>query len=65
MDIDIKRINELANKNKTIGLTAEEKKEQEILRQEYIKNYRNNMILQLNNTYIIDADGNKTKLKRK
>ena len=39
----IKRINELANKSKTVGLTEEEKEEQQKLRQEYLAIFRGNM----------------------
>lgn len=40
----IKRINELAKKSKTKqGLTLDEKKEQQILRKEYIANFKNNL----------------------
>jgi uncharacterized protein YnzC (UPF0291/DUF896 family) len=35
-DAEIKRINELAKKSKETGLTAEEKQEQQMLRQKYI-----------------------------
>ena len=41
------RINELAKKAKTEGLTEEEKKEQEILRKEYIEKFRENFKGQL------------------
>ena len=36
----IRRINELYHKSKAEGLTEEEKKEQKILRQEYIESFR-------------------------
>ena len=36
----IERINELAKKKKTVGLTPEEKVEQAKLREEYIEGYR-------------------------
>ncbi len=62
----IDRINELAKKSKTPeGLTEEEKAEQKILRQEYINSFKANLISQLENTYIVDENGNKRKLGRK
>ena len=62
----IKRINELAHKSKTPeGLTEEEKQEQAILRQEYINDMKASLTGQLDNTYIVDKDGNKEKLKKK
>lgn len=64
-DEQISRINFLAKKAKTEGLTEEEKAEQAKLRQEYIDSYKNNLRAQLNNTYIVDKNGNKTKLKPK
>ena len=60
------RINELARKAKTSeGLTEQEKEEQKVLRQEYINLYKANLIAQLENTYIIDENGNKRKLGRR
>lgn len=62
----IKRINELAKKAKSPeGLTHDEKVEQNLLRQEYIAAYRNNLIAQLENTYIVEPDGTKHKLGKK
>ena len=61
----IKRINELARKQKAEGLTEEEKKEQAILRREYIEAYKQSLIAQLENTYIVDEKGNKQKLRSK
>ncbi len=60
------RINELARKAKTEeGLTHEELEEQKVLRQEYINAYKASLIAQLENTYIVDENGNKRKLGRK
>jgi len=61
----ILRINELAKKQKEGTLTLDEIEEQKVLRDEYIAEYRRNLISQLDNTYIMDENGNKTKLKKK
>ena len=53
----IKRINELARKSKSEGLTEEERKEQKILRQEYIDAVRRNLKSQLDNIDIKNPDG--------
>lgn len=61
----IARINELARKQKAEGLTEEEKAEQLKLRGEYINAYRQSLIAQLENTYILEPDGTKRKVRRK
>ena len=61
----IQRINELAKKAKAEGLTPEEVQERDALRREYINEFRRSLISQLDNTYIMDEQGNKTKLERK
>ncbi len=62
----IDRINFLAKKSKTPeGLTAEEKAEQQTLRREYIDSFKMSLVGQLENTYIVDEKGNKTKVTRK
>lgn len=58
----IERINYLAAKSKSQGLTDEEKAEQEKLRNEYRENFRRNLLGQLENTYVVDEHGNKRKL---
>ena len=62
----IQRINELAKKSKTPeGLTDEEKEEQARLRKEYIAEWRQGVVQVLDNTYIMDEQGNKHKLEKK
>jgi len=61
----LERINALAKKAKTEGLTPEEVAERDILRREYINEFRQSLISQLDNTYIVDEQGNKKKLERK
>lgn len=61
----IERINFLASKAKNQGLTPEEKQEQQELRNEYREGFRKSLTAQLNNTYIVDENGNKTKLKER
>ena len=61
----IDRINELAKKMKTVELTEEEKAEQAVLRREYIDSFKRSLTGQLDNMYIVDEKGNKTKVERK
>lgn len=61
----IARINELAKKAKTEGLTDEELAERDQLRRIYIDNVKANLIGQLENTYIVEPDGTKRKLSPK
>ena len=61
----IKRINALARKQKSDGLTEEEKAEQFALRREYIEAYKQSLISQLENTVIVEPDGTRRPLKRK
>ena len=61
----IDRINELARKKKTVGLTEDELKEQAALRAEYLKDFREGFRQQLDNTYIQYEDGHRVKLQIK
>ena len=61
---DIERINELARKAKTVGLTPEENEERAKLRRAYIDSVVDDLRQQLDNTYIVDAKGNKRKLRQ-
>ena len=54
----IARINELAKKKKTEGLTAEEKVEQAQLREEYIERYRLAVRHHVEGIKIVDQEGN-------
>lgn len=57
MQEKINRINELYRKSQAEGLTEEEKKEQALLRQEFVANVRQNMRNQLNNIDMVNEDG--------
>ena len=61
----IERINELARKSKTTGLTPEEKEEQKKLRAEYIAYVRMNLRTQLDNINIQEKDGSIVNLGEK
>ena len=61
----IARINELAAKAKTVGLTEEETQERDKLRRIYIDSYKASLVGQLENTYIVYPDGSKKKVERK
>lgn len=61
----IDRINELARKAKAEGLTDAEIEERAALRQEYLNAVMRNARAVLENTYIVDEKGNKTKLRKK
>ena len=61
----IDRINTLAHKAMSVGLTEEEKKEQAELRQEYLAAVRQNLKAQLNNIDIKEKDGSVTNLGEK
>lgn len=63
MKTRLERINELARKAKTEGLTAEEIAERDVLRKEYVAAVLGNVRAQLDNTYVVDEQGNKRKLK--
>ncbi|MEG1835339.1 MAG: DUF896 domain-containing protein [Oscillospiraceae bacterium] len=61
----IDRINFLSKKSKEKGLTDTEKVEQAVLRREYIDSFKRSLTSQLENTYIVDEKGNKTKVTKK
>ena len=61
----IARINELAAKNKTVGLTEEELEERAKLRRIYIDSVTGNLKGHLENTYVVRPDGTKEKVTKK
>ena len=65
MNAVIARINELAAKNKTVGLTPEELEERAKLRRIYIDSVKQNLVGHLENTSIVRPDGTKEKITRK
>ena len=54
----IERINELARKKKTVGLTSLEQEEQQALRQEYLEAFRGGMRNHIEGLKIMDEHGN-------
>lgn len=60
----IARINALAKKAKTEGLTPEETVERDQLRRIYIDSVKASLTGHLDNTYIVRPDGTKEKLKK-
>ena len=64
-DAQIARINELAKKSKTTGLTEAEKAEQQALRQEYLADIKASLRSQLERTSIQEPDGTIHKVTRR
>ena len=61
----VERINALARKSRSDGLSNEEKEEQFALRKQYIEEFKSNLLQTLDNTYIQEPDGTKHKLEKK
>ena len=61
----IQRINELYRKSQAEGLSEAEKKEQDLLRKEYIANVKKNLRYQLNNIDMVNDDGSVENLGEK
>ena len=61
----IQRINELYRKSQAEGLSEAEKKEQDLLREEYIANVKKNLRNQLNNIDMVNDDGSVENLGEK
>ena len=65
MDEVIARINQLAHKAKSEGLTEEETQERDKLRRIYIDSVKANLVGHLENTYVVGTDGVKRKVTKK
>ncbi len=61
----IERINELARKKKSVGLTEEELAEQAALRQQYLAEFRANMEATLQAVRVEQEDGTYKPLEKK
>ena len=61
----IDRINALYRKSKAEGLTEEEKKEQDLLRKEFVASVKRNLRSQLNNIDMVNEDGSVENLGEK
>ncbi|MED9820981.1 MAG: DUF896 domain-containing protein [Christensenellales bacterium] len=61
----IERINELARKKKTVGLTEAEAEEQALLRAQYLREFRANMEATLQAVRVEQADGSYKPLVKK
>lgn len=60
----IDRINELARKARSEGLTPEETEEQKALRAEYVADMRRSLTSQLDRIVIVEPDGSTHPLKK-
>lgn len=65
MEEVIARINVLARKAKSEGLTQQETEERDRLRRVYIDAVKASLTGQLENTYIVNPDGSRKKVQRK
>lgn len=59
------RISELTRISRERELTEAEQEERKLLRAEYLQSWKESVIGTLDNTYLVDEDGNKRKLERK
>ena len=59
------RINQLANKNKAEGLSAEELAEREVLRKEYLAHFRSHFKSRLENIKVVSPEEYEQEMKNK
>ncbi len=62
---ELDRISEFTAIARVRELTPQEQEERAALRRKYIDSYKRSLVGQLENTYIVDEKGNKTKVERK
>lgn len=53
----LKRINELAKKDKEVGLTNAEKVEQQVLREDYLREIRGQVETTMTSVTVVDEEG--------
>lgn len=63
MDERVKRINELAQKSRAVGLSEGEKAEQQRLRQEYVKAFRAGLDGMLDGVFVEGQNGEAVPIK--
>lgn len=63
LDERIKRINELAKKSREVGLSDDEKQEQQRLRQEYIAAFRQSLDQTLDQVFVVEENGEAVPVK--
>ena len=59
------RISELTRISRERELTEAEQEERKLLRAEYLQSWKESVVGTLDNTYLVDDDGNKRKLEPK
>ena len=59
------RISELTRISRERELIEAEQEERKLLRAEYLQSWKESVVGTLDNTYLVDEDGNKRKLERK
>lgn len=60
----IDRISELSRKQRSVGLSEEERQEQAQLRAEYLRAVKSNLRATLDRAYVMDENGRPKKLKQ-
>lgn len=61
----LERISQLSQKERSVGLSEEEKREQAVLRQEYLDAIRKSLTDTLEHTYVVDEQGHSHPVRRR